>query len=365
MSLRALSCPSCDPSATASSSFTRRGFLRAAGAGAAAVGLGGASATLLAKPSADAKPPETLVKALYDSLKPEQKKIICFDWDYKERGHGTLRTHVSNNWRITPPDLRSPFYSKDQQAMIRQIWEGLVNPDWIERFDKQFKDDLGGFGKAQGIAIFGTPGGEKFEWVLTGRHGTVRCDGNTSDHVAFGGPIVYGHAASGYFEKHNHPGNVFWHQAEAANKIFKMLDGKQQKLALVATSPDEASVAFRAKDKIDGIPVSDLSKDQREHVQSVLKLLIEPYRQTDQDEVVASLNKQGGLDACRLCFYADEDMGNDGIYDNWRLEGPAFVWHYRGAPHVHVWVNVADDPVVSTNSLNRSGPLHEKEEKKK
>jgi hypothetical protein len=26
------------------------------------------------------------------------------------------------------------------------------------------------------------------------------------------------------------------------------------------------------------------------------------------------------------------------------------VWHYRGAPHVHVWVNVADHPSVKLNA---------------
>ena len=31
------------------------------------------------------------------------------------------------------------------------------------------------------------------------------------------------------------------------------------------------------------------------------------------------------------------DIGNDGEWDNWRLEGPAFVWYFRGSPHVHVW----------------------------
>lgn len=46
--------------------------------------------------------------------------------------------------------------------------------------------------------------------MLTGRHMTVRCDGNSAEHVAFGGPIFYGHAASGFNEKPDHPGNVFW-----------------------------------------------------------------------------------------------------------------------------------------------------------
>jgi len=103
--------------------------------------------------------------------------------------------------------------------------------------------------------------------------------------------------------------------------------------------------------------VTELSKDQREHVQKVLQLLLEPYRQSDQDEALAALKKQGGLDKCSLAFYQADDLGDDGVWDNWRLEGPAFVWHYRGAPHVHVWVNVADDPSVELNSKNLSGPL--------
>ena len=43
---------------------------------------------------------EQLVKKLYESLTPEQKKHVCFDWDHKD-DRGLLRTHVSNNWSIT------------------------------------------------------------------------------------------------------------------------------------------------------------------------------------------------------------------------------------------------------------------------
>ena len=78
--------------------------------------------------------------------------------------------------------------------------------------------------------------------------------------------------------------------------------------------------------------------------------LVEPYRKEDQDEALACLKKQGGLDKCRLAFYKDGDLGDDGEWDNWRLEGPSFVWYFRGTPHVHVWVNVADDPSVPLNA---------------
>ena len=81
-----------------------------------------------------------------------------------------------------------------------------------------------------------------------------------------------------------------------------------------------------------------------------LTSLIEPYRKEDQDEVLECLKKQGGLEACSLAFYKDGDIGDDGEWDNWRLEGPSFVWYFRGYPHVHVWVNVADDASVKLNA---------------
>jgi len=85
-------------------------------------------------------------------------------------------------------------------------------------------------------------------------------------------------------------------------------------------------------------------------LQRVMQMLVEPYRQSDRDEVTQCLKAQGGIDACHLAYFGQDDIGNDGVWDIWRLEGPSFVWHYRGAPHVHVWVNVADDPGVKLNA---------------
>ncbi|MCE9548138.1 MAG: DUF3500 domain-containing protein, partial [Planctomycetia bacterium] len=191
----------------------------------------------------------------------------------------------------------------------------------------------------------------KFEFVMTGRHMTLRCDGHSADHVAFGGPIFYGHAASGFDEPSDHPGNVFWPQAVLANDLYKMLDGKQRKLTQVPQSPREQAVAFRGpKGTLPGMPVGEMSADQQEQLKKVLAKLVEPYRQGDRDEVAKCLKAQGGLEKCALAFYTDQDVGSDGVWDNWRLEGPSFVWYFRGSPHVHVWVNVADDPSVKTNS---------------
>ncbi len=300
-------------------------------------------------PSAESPSAESLTRQLYETLGPKQKEEICFQWDHHDPKRGLLRTHVANNWNITRPSINDDFYTADQQHLIRKIFESIVNPEWHERYDQQLEDDMGGFGYEQSIAIFGTPGVGKFELVLTGRHMTLRCDGNSTDHVAFGGPIFYGHAPENN-EGAAHTGNVFWSQAVAANGLYKMLNGRQQSTALIPETPREQAVGFRSQADLPGLPVSDMTSDQREHLQGVLQKLIEPYRHSDQDEVIACLKAQGGLDACRLMYFADHDIGKDGVWDNWRLEGPSFVWHYRGAPHVHVWVNVADNANVQLNA---------------
>ncbi len=344
-------CPDCED-------LDRRDFLRTVSitAATAAVGTG---LPLYAVPRATAAPTpscpaETAVKALYDSLTEEQRKVICFPWDHMDKERGLLRTHVSNNWQITKQTIASDFFTPRQKGLIREVFTGLFNPEWVSRFDKQLRDDSGGkpWGESQSIALFGKPGEDKFEFVMTGRHMTIRADGNSENHVAFGGPIFHGHAASGFNEKPGHPGNIFWHQAVLANKIYQMMDGKQRKLALVENTPDESAVGFHGADasKRTGIPVSELTSDQKEVLQKVLHSLIEPYRKEDQEEVMECLKRQGGLDKCHLTFYREGDLGEDEEWDNWRLEGPAFVWYFRGYPHVHIWINVADDPSVKLNA---------------
>jgi hypothetical protein len=351
-------CPDCESAPDVS--LDRRDFLKTVGSGAVVAATGALPVFAVPRAVEAAPTPqsaaETAVAALYRSLTDEQKRDICFDWDHREtngRRRGLLRTFISNNWQITPHHVTSNFFTQQQRGIIHDIFRAVFNPDWYARVARQLREDTDGqpWGSQQSIAIFGAPGTEHFEFVMTGRHLTVRADGHTTPHVAFGGPIFYGHAASGFNERVGHPGNVYWEQARRANIVYRMLDGRQQRLAMVEQRPAEAAVGFRgAGGQRPGIPVTELSRDQKEELQSVLRYLIEHYRREDQDEALACLNRQGGLDRCNLAFYRDGDLGSDGEWDNWRLEGPSFVWYYRGAPHVHVWVNVASDPSIKLNA---------------
>ncbi len=338
------SCPDCERGPD------RRFFLAAT-----AVSLAGwaiPKQTLVADSSSGRGASETAVKAFFESLSEKQKKEVWFNWQHQDPNRGLLRTHVSNNWQITRPHISSDFYSKKQKDLLHDAFKGLFHPEWYPKLIKQLKDDTGGkpWGAEQSVALFGTPGQGKFELVMTGRHMTIRIDGNSEDHVALGGPIFHGHAPI-FVEKKDHPGNIFWNQSLQANRVFHLLDGNQHKRDLVRVRPHEAEVPLQGKEgTFDGIPIKELSADQKAEVKKVLTCLIEPYRQNDRDEIMTCLDKQGGLDACHLAFYEEGDIGKDRVWDNWRIEGPSFVWYFRGEPHVHIWINVADSPQVKLNS---------------
>lgn len=325
--------------------LNRREFLQVVGQTAAGVALGALAlntvpVTALAATSLNTgKSPqaETLVKSLYTSLTPNQRELICMPWDH------TKRSMVQANWAIVKPTI-TELFTADQQEMVKGILKGVTTEEWYPKILAQMQNDSGGFGTYH-VALFGDPSTHHFEWVLTGRHVTLRADGHSNANAAFGGPIFYGHAPKDT-EDPSHPGNVYWGQAVKANAVFSSLDGKQRSIALIEKAPNEDKIKLQGTSgEFPGVAIGELSSDQKALVNDVMHSLLSPYRPSDASEVMKDIAANGGLDKIHLAFYKQEDLGNDGVWDIWRLEGPAFVWHFRGAPHIHTWVNVAKNPL--------------------
>ncbi|CAA9402846.1 MAG: hypothetical protein AVDCRST_MAG64-1821, partial [uncultured Phycisphaerae bacterium] len=303
-----------------------------------------------APPAAGAPASETLVASLYKTLDEGQRQKLCFAFDHP------LRSAVDNNWQITKQSIAEAL-KPDQQAMVREIFRGIHSEEYAQRVFDQVEHDGGGpgsFADDCAIALFGEPGEtgdgakSKFEFVLTGRHCTRRCDGNSVAGAAFGGPIFYGHAADGFNEKADHPGNAYWFQAVRANEVFKALDGKQRALALRDDPRKEQglkTVELSGKaDGLHGIPASELSADQKDLVRKVLADLLAPFRKADADEAM-KLVEAGGFDRLHMAFYKNMDVGGDGVWDVWQIEGPSMRWYFRGTPHVHAWVHIREPGV--------------------
>ena len=163
--------------------------------------------------------------------------------------------------------------------------------------------------------------------------------------MAFGGPIFYGHAAKGFYEKPGHEGNAYWFQAKRANEVFQALDGRQRELALLGDARDEAgnkTIKLTGKTKgLEGIPMTELSADQKGLVRLVLADLLKPFRKEDAAETL-KLIEAAGFDHLHMAFYKNHDVGEDGVWDVWQIEGPSMVWYFRGDPHVHCWAHIRE-----------------------
>lgn len=315
--------------------INRRSFLQRAALSTAALASPTAPSLIRAAGMPKA---ETLVKTLYDSLSEAQRTALVFAFD------DPLRSKISNNWHITEQRIGA-FLNADQNAMVREIFLNLHSEEYRDKVMAQVEHDSGaaGFGDSS-VAIFGEPDTGKFQFVLTGRHCTRRVDGDSVAGKAFGGPIFYGHAAEGFREGPEHKGNAYWYQAQSANKIFQMLDGKQRETALIEKEPGDTAAVIQLKRQagdLPGLATADMTADQKTAVRGVLNDLLMPFREADRVESIALIEK-GGFDDLHLSFYKEGDIGNDGVWDNWRLEGPHMVWYFRGSPHVHTWVHVSD-----------------------
>ncbi|MEX1098064.1 MAG: DUF3500 domain-containing protein [Planctomycetales bacterium] len=321
-------CPDCG-------GVSRRDFVRVAGGAALVAG----TAPLWTLPRAFAAPSykssaETAAARLHGSLSDEQKKTICFPFEHQ------LKDRHNANWAITKPSIRDDFYTAEQRKTIDEIFRACTSPDGYERFIKQMDEDYGGI-ESYHVALFGEPGSGKFQFEMTGRHHTIRADGDSVEGMAFGGPIVYGHGIETPSE------NVFHYQTKAANEVFAALDAGQRKQALLPRAPGEANVPLQGKTgKFPGIAVGELKADQQELVAKCVKVILAPYRQEDVDEALEVVKAGGGLDKLHVAFYQNGDLENDKVWDIWRVEGPTFVVHFRGAPHVHAYINVGTRPAA-------------------
>src|SRR5262245_5239357 len=258
--------------------FSRREFVKTFGAGVLA-----GSVPLISRTASAAGPTkvgptpsdlaETAVARFHKSLTKSQREMIAFPFDHP------LRSVVKNNWELGKPSIGE--LTDDQQALCREIMKGLCSEDGYGRFMKQMEDDAGGFEEYH-VAVFGEPGTDRpFEWVLTGRHDTLRADGNSVEGAAFGGPIFYGHAADGHFnEDAHHTNNVWWYQGEQANKIFQTLDDKQKAQALVARAEEDDARTIKLKgEKLapNGIAVADLDGQQKAMVRQLVEMMLRPF----------------------------------------------------------------------------------------
>src|SRR5262245_38568686 len=331
-------CPECrDTFEYPEPALGRRGFLVAAAAGVAAASVGSVRAVRAAAPPTP-RPAEDQVRELFAALASDQKKRLVLPYDHGGRGNPTRRRTANSalmNLRI------GDVYTGKQQELIERIIKATCSgEEGYRQISRLGRWDTSGGMKGCGALFFGEPTeGNKFAFLFTGHHLTARCDGDSEEGPAFGGPIYYGHSPNGWSR-----GNVFNYQSRAVLKLWKALSGKQQQLATVtqrAKGERDSSVQFRGEKERPGIPASELTRDQRQLAEEVMRTVLAPYRKEDVDEVMQIVKTNGGMDRIKFAFYPEGPKDEKEPWRYWRLEGPGFVWNYRVLPHVHTYVSIS------------------------
>jgi hypothetical protein len=329
------SCPECDQG------VDRRRFLKAIGAGASALAVAGANPESLRAQAAAPRPAESVVQELFAGLSQDQRRQIVLPWDHRAPGNQTLTrlrmTDIPFTRRI------GDILSQSQQELTERILRALcANDDGFRQLSRNGAfDDPNGI-RSIGVNFLGDPTGTNpYACILTGHHLTVRCARNADPDAAFGGPMYFGHVVHGYSRR-----NAYYHHTRALMDVFDGLNASQRQQAVVRGNPGdfESAVRFRAAgQRRPGIVASDLSADQRLHVEQVMRTLLSPFRAEDVDRAMQFVRRNGGVEQICLAFYEEGRARADEPWSSWRLEGPGFVWNVRVLPHVHTYVHIGDN----------------------
>lgn len=177
---------------------------------------------------------------------------------------------------------------------------------------------------------------------------------------AFGGPLGYGHQLGNGVPQL--PGNAFAYHGDALNRLVGTLPSEARARALVAGEPlYETTVQLQGPGGVfAGLPVHTLGEGDREAVSSLVDTVFSCYAEADRDAAWSCLGRNGGVEALHLTVWSDAGLYDDGTewhtltasersrrgdpyWHVWRLEGPGAVLHFRGWPHVHASIHLADD----------------------
>lgn len=321
--------------------LTRRSWIQAASATAGLAAITPAESLLAAGKSKS----DSLPTQLYKSLSESQRAKLCLAVDHPKR------QFISNWWYIHPEHRIPTSFSREQQELVRKIFDSMHSPEYRDAVNNQVLiDQYGDEKNAPSAGFFGTPEDENFEFIFTGHHVTRRCDARSDKGHGFGGaPIFYGHyphpvknMRENFNEAKDHLGNPYWYQGKIFNRFVQGLDGRQRAMGLAAEprgEQPEAVVKIATEKR--GLPCSELSADQKKLLLETMRGMMGMFREDDVKATIETIRKKEIVNQLRVSWFGGEyDIGSDQVWDTWQIEGPDMVWYFRGVPHIHCYFHL-------------------------
>jgi hypothetical protein len=192
------------------------------------------------------------------------------------------------------------------------------------------------------VLVCGDPASPPYQIILTGAHVNLRLGGKSREGAAFGGPQVYGDQRGN--ERVGLPGNLYREQFLLAQRVLRSLDQGRRKIAVLEEAPVQTQIDLQGRQgSFPGLPVSELNEEGKTLARDLVELIISTYPLADVAYARECLLANGGTEALWLSYYQHGSDGNIPEAQVFRLEGPAAVFHFRGHPHVHAFLNIAID----------------------
>lgn len=284
--------------------------------------------------SAELLPVDELARRFVASLDEATRAEVCVAYEHP------LRQYHNRGVGGGGAAIDAGRFSWAQRGLLNDLFHAGLSAAGRERVPNEYFMRFGGVQQMQ-VLVCGEPASPPYQMILSGPHLNLRLGGTSKEGVAFGGPQVYGDqrgdGAVGL------PGNLYRFQLELGRRLFAGLDDGRRRSALLEREPIQTAIELQGRGgSFPGLPVRELG-EQKPLVGELVRAILSTYPDADAAYAEECLVANGGLDALFLSYYADGEVGASGLYQIFRLEGPAAVFHFRGAPHVHAFVNVAMD----------------------
>ncbi len=314
--------------------MNRRRALKVLGTLAGA-GLVGRYALLPPPRSRKLDTPRELAIRFFDSLNVEDRKRICVEYDdpirqYHNRGvrgAGLRINPVSLNW--------------EQRRIVNDLLHAGLSEAGRQRVPNEFFTKWPGV-HSMSVLLCGSPKTPPYQLILTGPHLNLRVGGRGREGAAFGGPLVYGDQRGNSIQ--GLPGNLYRFQFQTAHRLFQSLRPEQRRLALQKASPIQTDIQLQgSQGPFAGVEIATLLPESRTIARELIEGILSTYPAEDVAYGWQCLERNGGAERLYLSYYEDSEVDRSGQFQNFRLEGPAAVFYFRGYPHVHAFINLGMD----------------------
>jgi hypothetical protein len=322
--------------------MNRRMLLKGAAGLGAAGGLGALGRyALIAPPRSDQlESVNDLAVRIYEALPEEVRARACVAYD-----HPVRQCH-NRGLGMGGANVNAASFDWATRCALTDLMHAGLSETGRTRLPNQDATRWVGVNLMQ-LLVCGEPREGPYQIVLSGVHLNLRLGGASADGAAFGGPQVYGDQRGN--EIPGLPGNTYRYQMEAAHRLIAALTPAERAAVRIAEAPAQVNIGVQGRDgRFDGVPIADLAPAKRALARELVAGILDTYADEDAAYAWDCLERNGGVDVLRFADY-DRDFGGysrhagDSPSQIFRLEGPAAVFHFRGEPHLHAFLNVAMD----------------------